>query len=128
MDAPVIAPLINWSSVMQNILRPDLISMSIAVVACTVLMWALYIVGVQYARGGWWRVVAPVTVIALLLDVLLNYTLFALMTWDWPRPGEYTFSERLTRLIHYDDWRGTLARGVADHMLNPFDPNGKHIR
>ena len=91
-------------------------------------MWWLYIVGVQYARGGWWRVVAPVTVIALVLDAALNYTLFALLTWDWPRAGEHTFSQRLSRLIHYDDWRGALARGIADNMLDPFDPSGKHVQ
>ena len=96
--------------------------------AAIMVMWALYIVGVQYTRGGWWRVVAPVTVIALVLDAVLNYTLFALLTLDWPRSTEYTFSERLSRLIHYDDWRGTLARGIASHMLDPFDPTGKHIK
>ena len=92
------------------------------------LMWSLYIVGVQYKRGGMWGAVLPITAVALVCDVICNYTLFALFTLDWPRRGEYTFSVRLIRLVRYDDWRGALARGVAQFMLDPFDPTGKHIR
>ena len=128
VDALVIKPLKNWSSVMQNILRADLMSPFIYAAAGVLLMWSLYIVGVQYKRGGLWGAVLPITVAALLLDVAFNYTLFALLTLDWPRPHEYTFSTRLERLIHLDDWRGALARGVAEFMLDPFDPTGKHIR
>lgn len=95
--------------------------------ASIVGMWLLYIVGVQYKRGGLWNSVLPVTVLALLFDMLFNYTLFALLTWDYPKPGEFTFSDRLDRLIHYDDWRGILARNVARYMLDPFDPTGRHI-
>ena len=95
--------------------------------AATLAMWLLYIVGVQYKRGGVWGMLAPITVIALVLDVVGNYTLFALLTWDFPRAGEYTFSTRLSRLVHYDDWRGDLARDIAWYLLDPFDPSGRHV-
>ena len=113
---------------MPNILRPDFPGMLFILAASVMTMWLLYIVGVQYKRGGIWNAVLPITVAALVLDVACNYTLFALLTLDWPRAKEYTFSARLRRLIHYDDWRGTLARGVAANMLDPFDPTGRHIR
>lgn len=49
------------------------------------------------------------TAIAFVLDVLFNYTSFALLTLDFPRRGEYTFSKRLRRLIFRMDWRGAMA-------------------
>lgn len=93
----------------------------------TMVMCLLYLAGVQYYRGGAWRVLWPVGAAALLFDVLLNYTLFALITWDWPRRGEYTFSTRLERLIHAAGWRGSLARAIARYLLDWADPRGFHI-
>jgi len=80
----------------------------------------LYPLAIQYRRGGAWLVVAPVTLLALLVDVWCNYTELAFLTWDFPREGEYTFSQRAARLIHYDDWRGALVRRVAVYV-NFFD-------
>lgn len=92
------------------------------------VLWPLYIIGVQYERGGWCRVVAPVTLIALVLDVLLNFTELALITWDRPRDEhELTFSNRLKRLVKDGGWRGNFARFVARRMLNPFAPGGRHV-
>ena len=99
----------------------------LACIGATLVMWLLYIVGIQYKRGGWWLIVAPFTIAAFLIDVLLNYTLFALLTWDYPLDGERTFSNRLKRLVRNSDWRGGLALWIAHHMLDPFDPSGKHI-
>lgn len=92
------------------------------------LLWPLYIVGIQYERGGWWRVLLPVTLVAAALDVILNYTELALLTWDKPRHGEYTFSMRLERLQRRGDWRGKLARFIEKYMLGPFDPDGYHVK
>lgn len=92
------------------------------------LLWLLYVVGIQYQRGGWWRVCALFALPAIVLNVLMNYTLLALLTLDWPRRGEWTFSKRLERLVHADDWRGAFARAVARLLLDPFDPDGIHIR
>ena len=64
----------------------------------------------------------------MLLNVALNYTLLALLLWDWPRKGERTFSQRLERLVLDPGWRGVVAWYVARHLLDPFDPDGYHIR
>ena len=85
-----------------------------------------YIVGIQYERGGWWRLVAPVTVAFLMLNVLLNFTLLALITLDLPRKGETTFSKRLKRLQFDLGWRGKLALAIKS-VLDRFDPDGVHI-
>ena len=92
----------------------------------TILLIILYPFAIQYTRGGWWRLMILVTVLASIIDVIVNYTELALLTWDFPRKGEYMFSMRLERLIHNDDWRGSLARAIAV-PLDYFDPSGRHI-
>ena len=78
-----------------------------------VAMWLLYLVGIQFNRGGWWQWLLPITITAYLLDVVLNYTLFALLTLDFPQRGEFSFSNRLSRLVNDLGWRGAAARWVA---------------
>lgn len=92
------------------------------------MLWPLYIVGIQYERGGWWRLVLPITCLAFILDVVLNYTELAFLTWDWPQKGEYTFSQRLARLLLDAGRRGTMARFIEHYMLGPFDPDGFHVK
>lgn len=48
--------------------------------------------------------------IAAVCDVLANYGGLALLFWDWPNRGEWTFSKRLPRLCELSGWRGALAR------------------
>ena len=91
------------------------------------LMWALYIIGIQYLRGGWWRVLVPVAALALALDLVLNYTLFAVLMLAWPREGVYTFSRRLSRLKRATGWRKAVAVYVSEYLLDPFDPSGRHV-
>lgn len=95
--------------------------------ALTACMWLLYAVGIQYLRGGAWRVLLPITVLAAVLDVLLNYSLFAVLTLDWPRRRELTFSQRLNRLTTNTDWRGVAARLTAKYLLDWVAPGGQHI-
>lgn len=91
-----------------------------------VLLAIIFIPAIQYKRGGVWQVFYIVTIPALFLDVLLNYTSLALLTWDWPQDKEYTFSRRLSRLNTYSTWKGKVARMVTSY-LNAIDPTGKHI-
>jgi hypothetical protein len=88
----------------------------------TIILLFLYPIAVQFNRGGWFLLLAPITVFTLALDVLANYTELALLTWDFPRTGEYTFSTRLERLGKNTDWRGSVARGVISY-LNLFSLN-----
>lgn len=92
----------------------------------SLLLALLYPLAVQYERGGWWRIVWPVTFVALLLDIVANFTELSLLTWDFPRHGEWTFSQRLHRLNQDQWWRGFLCRKLTVY-LDFFDPNGKHI-
>lgn len=92
------------------------------------VLWLLYAIGIQYQRGGWWRLCLVAALPAMVVNVLANYSTLALLTWDWPRHKEYTFSVRLQRLVHSSGWRGAFARAVARRLLDPFDPDGIHIR
>lgn len=81
-----------------------------------IILAILYPLAVQFERGGWWRLLAPVTFIAFLIDVWCNYTELALIFWDFPRRNEFTFSVRLRRLQHDEGWRGKLARPVVAYL------------
>lgn len=84
------------------------------------LLALLFPLAVQIKRKGWWYLVAPVTLIAWLIDIIANYTELALYTWDFPCKGEWTFSQRLNRLVKDTAWRGSHTRPVA-RVLNYFD-------
>lgn len=92
----------------------------------TILLALLYPIAIQYERGGWWRVVAPFTALALVIDVAANHTELALLTWDFPQRGEWTFSTRLVRLAQGAGWRAQVAVKIAA-VLNWIAPSGKHI-
>ena len=98
----------------------------IAVWALVLMIPSLFVGFLCYAlylKGGVFRLLAPVVVAAYLLDVLANYTEFALFTWDWPTAGETTFSQRLHRLVQ--DPNRWACIGIA-RILNSIIPN--HIK
>lgn len=92
----------------------------------SLLLLILYFIGIQYQRDGWWLLVLPITLLAFVLDVFLNFTELALLTWDFPRKGEWTFSTRLARLRNSEGWQGTQARYFI-RCLDAIAPNGKHV-
>lgn len=92
----------------------------------SLLLALLYPLAVQYERGSWWKTLLPLTLLTLLIDIIANYTELALLTWDFPKRGEWTFSTRLKRLQTDSGWRGALAQYVVVY-LNFFAPNGKHV-
>jgi hypothetical protein len=90
------------------------------------ILFPLYFISIQYERGGFWKLLLPVVVLALILDVLLNFTELALLTLDFPMQGEWTFSKRLSRLQHAPGARGEFAWYIA-RCLDSIAPSGKHI-
>lgn len=81
-----------------------------------VILAILYPIAVQYERGGWWRLLAPITLVTLLIDVWCNYTELALLLWDHPQHGEHTFSQRLRRLQYDQGWRGHVALAIIGYL------------
>jgi hypothetical protein len=92
-----------------------------------VILLPLYFISIQYERRGLWKLLFPIAAIAFIIDVVLNYTELALLTLDFPRKGETTFSRRLARLRYNTDWRGSFARYITT-CLDAIAPSGKHIK
>lgn len=90
------------------------------------LLAAVYPIAIQYERGGWWRLLLPLTAAVALLDVWLNWTTFSLYLASAPRKREYTLSQHLERLVLDPGWRGYVARAGA-RFTNRFDPTPPHI-
>lgn len=69
----------------------------------------------------------PIIALAVAIDVAINLTLATLVFFD--RPREWTVSERLSRyLVGPSPWRAEVAMWVGEHLLDPFDPSGQHLR
>lgn len=75
---------------------------------------------------GWVQVLAfSPLVIMLMLDMVMNLTLFTFLFFDFPREGMVT--QRLARYRDgADGWRKTVATAICTQALNPFDPTRKH--
>lgn len=70
---------------------------------------------------------APALVIGFVLDVLVQYTIASLIWREWPRRGEHLVTDRMQRyLAHGSGSRYVKAKWLCDHLLDPFDPTGKH--
>lgn len=64
----------------------------------------------------------PAALVAYLADIVLNWTIVALLFLDLPR--EPTITERLHRYQENPNTkRAKVARWVCVHLLNPFDPD-----
>ena len=92
----------------------------------TLLLWVLYPLAIQAERGGLWRVAYVLWPLALAIDIAANHTELALLTADFPRRGEWTFSQRLGRLRRRADWRGDFAL-YTSRVLDAIAPSGRHI-
>jgi hypothetical protein len=93
---------------------------------------AAYAVGIQYERAGmgqgwWWNLAWAVAAPALVADIILAHTLFALYLRYWPQRGEWTFSQVLARLCKRADWTGEAARYLK-RVLDSIAPTGIHIK
>jgi hypothetical protein len=58
-------------------------------------------------------------VLGVLLDFVVNVTLFTLLFLEFPR--HWLITKRLASHIGKDTWRGKLARWICDNFLHPFD-------
>jgi hypothetical protein len=67
----------------------------------------------------------PMLVVGLALDVLVNWFVMTLLLLELPR--EATVTARLRRHKGDPEWRGKVSRWFALHLLDTFDPSGRHI-
>lgn len=67
----------------------------------------------------------PLLIVGLALDALLNITVMTVLFLE--RPRELLVTTRLKRHAQTYTWRGKFSRWFAEHLLDMFDPSGKHI-
>lgn len=82
-------------------------------------------------KGNQTKVTAPIKILAFLVvwlgrgfSITLNWTLGHLFL---EIPREKYFSHRLARHIDDFGWRGEVARWISFHLLDPYDPDGRHV-
>lgn len=66
----------------------------------------------------------PILAVGLLVDFIMNVTLFSLFFFECPK--EWLVTARLKRHINQSGYRGWLARYICHNLLSPFDPTGSH--
>lgn len=97
-----------------------------------VWMYLLFLGFLIYAasKHAWHRLkigikilLAPVLIVFGIIDVLFNIVVGTVLFLELPRT--MTFSQRCSRHLYRNDWRGTVARAFAV-PLNAIDP--EHIR
>lgn len=86
----------------------------------SLLLLLLYPLAIQYEVRQW-RIRYLYYAVGLI-DVIANYTELALLTGDFPRKGEYTFSQRLRRLQYGNAYHRLWARAIIPY-LNFFQAN-----
>lgn len=67
----------------------------------------------------------PMLFIGYLFDFAVNVLVCTPLLLELPR--ETTVTARLKRHKAAGGWRGRVAAWVGDHLLDPFDPSGRHI-
>lgn len=75
-----------------------------------------------------WNTLKPVVKVILapfmvfwFVDVAWNLIPGSLIFLE--RPRQLTFTKHCEEHLKDTDWRGTIARAVCNHLLNPFDLN-----
>lgn len=72
-----------------------------------------------------YRIGAVTLIYGYALDFAVNVVVMSVVLLELPR--ETTVTARLKRHKSDAGWRGQVARWVAAHLLDAFDPDGKHI-
>lgn len=97
------------------------------------LLWVFYLAVMNLdraKRSGTLGPVAfalglPILIGGLALDFLINLVPCTIAFRELPR--ELTVTARLKKHIDDKGHKGDMARWIADHLLDPFDPSGKHV-
>jgi hypothetical protein len=90
-------------------------------------LFVTYAIGIQYQRESLWAwvrgICEVVAIIAMVIDVIAEWTVLSLYFMEWPLIHEYTFSDRLERLVTETGWRSRIAWPIA-RVLNWIAPPG----
>jgi hypothetical protein len=62
--------------------------------------------------------------IGLILDAFLNIVIATVILLQFPR--QFLLTQRLKYNIKRGGWRGKVSAWVCEHLLDQFDPKGRH--
>lgn len=96
----------------------------------------LYPIAIQYERGGFWFILVPfVTFPTFLIDIFANATMISIIYGEMPfkyshilNRREYTFSDRLERLVKDESHELYNVSVMIALWLNKVSPSKKHIK
>lgn len=97
--------------------------------------WLLYVLIMGFYRAWLAKkltkvalvLASPALVVGYLVDLLANWTLAALLFWQWPQRPLELVTDRLSRYISTPSgWRTAPALWVCQSLLDYFDPNDRH--
>lgn len=81
---------------------------------------------IQVKRGGWWRLLAPFTLLTAISDVIANYTELSFV-FGFPHKGDYTITRRFRRMEQSDP---LVSRRDFAKLINTFlhacEVDGEH--
>lgn len=108
-------------------------TIALASVGASYALWILFLAVMNLARARdsgtlgpvAYRLGVPILVVGYALDFVVNIGPCTLLFLEPPR--ETTVTARLKRHADKDNWRGRIARWMAAHLLDAFDPSGRHI-
>lgn len=111
----------------------ELIILIVKMWALAVITWALYLAIMKLVPNR--HNLHPVAkfhayillAVGLAFDVLLNVIVGSLIFLEPPHPQRMLLTARLMHHIKYGKgWRMKLAQWLCTHLLDQFDPSGKH--
>jgi uncharacterized membrane protein (DUF485 family) len=93
--------------------------------------WLLYVLVMGFYRAWLAKRLTRVALVlaspALVLGYVANWTLAALLFWQWPQRPLELVTDRLTRYISTPSgWREAPALWVCQSLLDYFDPHERH--
>lgn len=97
------------------------------------VLWALYVLVMGIYRAhlakkltrATYVVALPWVVVGLVADVLVNVFVASILFLE--PPWEWLVTDRLQRHLEATEgWRSRLARWICTHLLDVFDPSGRH--
>lgn len=108
-------------------------TIALASIGATYALWVFFlaVMHLQERRDAGtlgpvaYRLGVPILVVGYALDFIVNVGPCTLLFIEPPR--ETTVTARLKRHAPDNTWRGRVARWLARHLLDAFDPSGRHI-
>ncbi len=108
-------------------------TIALASIGASYALWIFYLAVMALARARdtgtlgpiAYKLGVPILVVGYLLDFIVNVGPCTLLFLEPPR--ETTVTARLKRHKYDAGFRGRIARWMAAHLLDAFDPSGRHI-